>query len=151
MKAIFGPPTRQVVELLTGLRDFSPAEIDLVTSAWRQASDVDRAAAWAQLQRATTEDERYSILAAASVARRTAMDLASELGRPDWAFWAAAWDAAAAIAAADRIGGAFDVLTAPLAAVMPSLAPGGDAERGLSRAIPVQRRSDVASDQGARP
>jgi hypothetical protein len=50
------------------------------------------------------------------------MDTARRLLRPDWAFWAAAWDAAAAITAGDRIGCHYDVLTAPLATVMPSLA-----------------------------
>ncbi|MFK4274244.1 hypothetical protein ACI2L5_56880, partial [Streptomyces milbemycinicus] len=42
--------------------------------------------------------------------------------RHDWAFWAAVWDAAAAVAVCDRIGSHYNVLVAPLAAVMPSLA-----------------------------
>jgi hypothetical protein len=122
MKPIFGPQTQRLLAFLADLRDLSPAEVDRVTSTWKQARGLDRAEAWAQLQRVTTQNERYPILAAASTARRTAMDTARRLLRPDWAFWAAAWDAAAAITAGDRIGCHYDVLTAPLATVMPSLA-----------------------------
>jgi thioesterase domain-containing protein len=121
MKPIFGPQTQRLLAFLADLRDLSPAEVDRVTRAWKQARGLDRAEAWAQLQRVTTQHERYPILAAASTARRTAMDTARRLLRPDWAFWAAAWDAAAAIIADDRIGGHYKVLTAPLATVMPSL------------------------------
>jgi hypothetical protein len=42
----------------------------------------------------------------------------------DWAFWAAASDAAAAVAAGTRIGRPYETLTAPLAAVMPALVVG---------------------------
>jgi hypothetical protein len=121
MKHIFGPQTQRLLAFVADLRDLSPAEVDRVTSAWKQVRGLDRAEAWAQLQRVTTQHERYPILAAASTARRTAMDTARRLLRPDWAFWAAAWDAAAAIIADDRIGSHYDVLTAPLATVMPSL------------------------------
>jgi hypothetical protein len=121
MKDVFGRRTRQVLDFLARLRDLSPAEIDLVTSAWKQASDLDRAEAWARLHTITTPGERQEILAAASAARRAAMETTRALRRPDWAFWAAAWDAAAAITAEDQIGGHYDVLTAPLATVMPSL------------------------------
>jgi hypothetical protein len=122
MRPIFGPQTGRLQAFLADLRDLSPAEIDQVTSAWKQVRNTDRAEAWAQLQRATTQNERYPIMTAAQAARRTAMDTARRLLRPDWAFWAAAWDAAAAITADDRIGSSYDVLTAPLATVMPSLA-----------------------------
>ena len=121
MKAIFDAQTRRLLAFLADLRYLSPAEIDQVTNAWKQVSGLDRAEAWAQLHRVTTQNERYPILAAASAARRAAMDAAHQLSRPDWAFWAAAWDAAAAITAEDQIGGHYDVLTAPLATVMPSL------------------------------
>jgi hypothetical protein len=121
MKPIFGPQTQRLLAFLADLRDLSPAEVDRVAGAWKQVGGLDRAEAWAQLQRVTTQHERYPILAAASTARRTAMDTARRLLRPDWAFWAAAWDAAAAIIADDRIGSQYDVLTAPLATVMPSL------------------------------
>jgi hypothetical protein len=122
MKPIFGPQTQRLRDFLADLRDLSPAEIDRVTNAWKEVGRLDRAEAWAQLQRATTQNERYPVMIAASAARRTAMDTARRLPRPDWAFWAAAWDAAAAITADDRIGSHYDVLTAPLATVMPSLA-----------------------------
>jgi hypothetical protein len=121
MKPIFGPQTQRLLAFVADLRDLSPAEVDRVTNAWKQVRGLDRAEAWAQLQRVTTRHERYPILVAASAARRTAMDTARRLLRPDWAFWAAAWDAAAAIIADDRIGSHYDVLTAPLATVMPSL------------------------------
>jgi hypothetical protein len=122
MKPMFGPQTQRLLALLADLRDLSPAEVDRVTSAWKQVRDLDRAEAWVQLQRVTTQNERYSILAAAATARRAAMEVARRLRQPDWAFWAAAWDAAAAITADERIGSHYDVLTAPLATVMPSLA-----------------------------
>jgi len=117
---VFGRHTWQVLDFLGRLRDLSPAEIDLVTSAWKQASDLDRAEAWARLHTITTESERREILAAASAARRAAMETTRTFRRPDWAFWAAAWDAAAAIAADDRLGSSYDTLTAPLAAVVSS-------------------------------
>jgi aminopeptidase N len=122
MKPIFGPQTERLQDFLADLRNLSPAEVDRVTSAWKEVADIDRAEAWAQLQRATTQNERYPIVTATSAARRTAMDTAHRFARPDWAFWAAASDAAAAITADDRIGSNYDILTAPLATVMPSLA-----------------------------
>jgi len=122
MKTVFGPHTRRVLEVLARLRALSPGDVDLVAVSWKHASALDRAEAWAQLNRATSRDERYPFLAAAAAGRRTAMDTARNLNRTDWAFWAAAWDAAAAVAAADVIGSYFDVLAAPVAQVMPSLA-----------------------------
>jgi hypothetical protein len=138
MKTIFGPHTRRVLDVLDRLKDLSPADVDLVAVTWKHANDLDRAEAWAQLNRATSRDERYPILAAAAAGRRTAMDIARDLHRTDWAFWAAAWDAAAAIAAADRIGGYYDVLAAPVAAVMPALAQGTVSAEGSAR-VPSPR------------
>src|SRR5258707_2502782 len=140
MKDVFGRRTRQVLDFLARLRDLSPAEIDLVTSAWKQASDLDRAEAWARLHTITTESERREILAAASAARRAAMETTRTLRRPDWAFWAAAWDAAAAIAADDRLGSSYGTLTGPLAAVRPSPA------RSRTQTPGGERAPDPASD-----
>jgi hypothetical protein len=42
--------------------------------------------------------------------------------RTDWAFWAAACDAGAAVAAGAAIGRHYDILVAPFATVMPALA-----------------------------
>jgi hypothetical protein len=123
MNAIFAWDNDQVLTLITRIADLSPAEADRVTKAWKQASPLDRARAWARLTRATTEQERYRILEAASLARKEALTAARRLHRMDWAFWAAASDAAAAVAAGTRIGLPYDTLTAPLAAVMPALAP----------------------------
>jgi hypothetical protein len=133
MRAIFGPHTEQVLALLTDLWRLSPEEINKVTKAWKEASDLNRAEALAQLNRAASSDERHEILAAASVARREAMDVANMHHRTDWAFWAAAWDAAAAIAA-ENSGSEYDILTAPLMTVLPSLS---DSRSGVR--IPAQR------------
>src|SRR5258708_6439655 len=151
MKDVFGRRTRQVLDFLARLRDLSPAEIDLVTSAWKQASDLDRAEAWARLYTITTPGERQVILAAASAARRAAMETTRALRRPDWAFWAAAWDAAAAIAAADRIGSSYDPLTAPLAALVPSLTGGRTERKVHERVLALRQRRESASGPGSRP
>jgi hypothetical protein len=148
MKPLFGPQTQRLQDFLAELRDLSPAEVDRVTNAWKQARGLDRAEAWAQLQRVTTQSERYPILIAASAARRTAMDTAHKLPRPDWAFWAAAWDAAAAITANDRIGSHYDVLTAPLATVMPSLARSRSSARYAAHAPAPRRPHEPARPRG---
>jgi hypothetical protein len=121
VKRIFGPNTQRVLAFLARLPDLSPEEIGKVTNAWWQTNNRDRAEAWAQVQRAAPERERYRIQAAASVARHAALDTASRHHWPDWAFWAAASDAGAAIAAGDRIGSHYETLISPLAAVMPWL------------------------------
>jgi hypothetical protein len=151
MKSIFGPQTQRLLAFLADLRDLSPAEVDRVTNAWKQIRGLDRAEAWAQLQRVTTQNERYPILAAASTARRTAMDVARRLLRPDWAFWAAAWDAAAAITADDRIGPHYDVLTAPLATVMPSLARSRSSGRYGARAPAPRLPPEPVRPRGGYP
>src|SRR5215470_10284539 len=121
MKAIFGPRTQQVLTFLTDLWRLSPEDIREVSRAWKNANDLDRAEAWAQLQRATSKTQRYRILAAAAVARRQAMDVAYMYNQTDWAFWAAAWDAAAAIAAGDGPTREYEILTAPVTTVLSSL------------------------------
>jgi hypothetical protein len=122
MNPIFGQDGQRVLTLITGIADLTAEEVDQVTDAWKQACPLDRAKAWTRLVRTTTEQERYQILAAASLARREALATAHRLRRVDWAFWAAVSDAAAAVAAGTRIGRHYDTLTAPLAAVMPPLA-----------------------------
>ena len=123
MNEIFGRNSQSVLALIARIANLSPEEVDQVANAWKEASPPDRARAWARLTRATTEHERYRVLAAASLARREALAVAHRLRRMDWAFWAAASDAAAAVAAGTRIGHPYGTLTAPLAAVMPALAP----------------------------
>lgn len=122
MSTVFGPNSRRVLQFLTHIEDLSPDEIDRVADVWKQTSSQTRAEGWAAVRRTTTDEERYRILVAASVARRAALDAAQSHHRRDWAFWAAVWDAAAAVAVCDRIGSHYDVLIGPLAAVMPSLA-----------------------------
>jgi hypothetical protein len=121
MSAFFGPNTSRVLTFIARLSALSPEQMDLVTRAWKQASSRNRAEAWARICRVTSAQEQYRILAAASLARREAMDIARQLARPDWTFWAAAHDAAAAIATGNRIGRHCQILTAPFAVVMPSL------------------------------
>lgn len=123
MQSAFGQNGQRALALITRLADLSAEEADKVADAWKQESALDRGRAWAQLVRASTEHERYRILVAASLARREALTAAHRLRRTDWAFWAAASDAAAALAAGPRPGRHYATLIAPLAAVRPSLAP----------------------------
>jgi len=120
--SIFGSNGQRVLALITGIPALSADQVDQVTGTWKQGNPDDRASAWAQLNGTTTDDERYEILAAASLARREALETARRMRRGDRAFWAAACDASAAVAAGDRIGRHYDVLVAPFAEVMPCLA-----------------------------
>jgi hypothetical protein len=121
MTSMFGPNGQRVLALLTGIPGLTAHQVDQVTSAWKQSCPRDRAQAWAQLNRTTAEEERYRMLAAASLARREALETARRLHRADWAFWAAACDAGAAVAAGARLGRHYDILVAPLAEVMTAL------------------------------
>src|SRR5215472_5642203 len=135
MRLIFGPHTQRVLKFLADLWLLSPDEISTVTQAWKESSDLERAEAWAQLHRDASDEDWDRILTADAVARRQAMDAAYLLQRTDWAFWAAAWDAAAAIAAEEGAGNHYNVLTRPLRSAMPSLpaGPGGPS-------VPAQRK-----------
>ena len=122
MRSMFGPNGQQVLALIASIAGLSAEQVDQVTNAWRRHSPHDRNRAWARLCRTTGEDERYEILAAASLARREALDAARRLNRSDWAFWAAACDAGAAVAAGARIDRHYEALVAPFAEVVPALA-----------------------------
>lgn len=128
MTSTFGPNSQRVLALIASIPGLSAGQVDQVISAWRQASPHARARAWAQLHRTTAEDERYRILAAAALARREALDTARRTHRMDWAFWAAACDAGAAVAAGARIGSHYDTLLGPFATAVPALGspPGPD-------------------------
>ncbi|WP_157181181.1 hypothetical protein [Actinopolymorpha alba] len=122
MTGIFGPNTREVLHMISHLDGLGSEEIGTVAAAWKEHSRPDRAAAWAAIWQATTPEERQAILDAAALARREAMDVALRATCSDWAFWAAAWDAAAAVAACDRIDRRHHrVLAEPLATVLPWL------------------------------
>ena len=149
MKSIFGPHTGRVAAFLTDLQSLSAEEVSRVASAWKQASNTDRVRAWAELYRVSSDDQRYRIRAAASSARAEAMSIAYNRHRPDWAFWTAVWDAAAAIAAGDRIGKYYDTLTAPLAAVMPPLAKGPTVKPELEHVVPAQPSASDRSEARA--
>jgi hypothetical protein len=122
MVSMFGPDGRRVVALLACIPGLSADQVDEVAVAWKRGSVRGRAQAWARLSRAAGEDERYRILAAASLARREALETARRAHRADAAFWAAACDAGAAVAAGAQIGGHYDTLVGPFAAVVPALA-----------------------------
>jgi hypothetical protein len=124
MTLIFGPHGQRVLALISCISGLHVREVDQVTSAWNRGDAYDRARAWAQLNQAASECERYRILAVAALARREAMETARRMRRTDWAFWAAACDAGAAIAAGARIGRHYDTLIAPFAEVIPALARG---------------------------
>jgi hypothetical protein len=113
--SIFGPNGHQVLGLIAGIAGMSAEQVDQVTSAWKAGCPRGRARAWAQLSRAGGEDERYGVLAAASLARREALAAARRLNRTDWAFWAAACDAGAAVAVGGRIGRHYETLVGPFA------------------------------------
>jgi hypothetical protein len=123
------PNGQRVMALVACIAGLSAGQVDQVTRAWNRGGRQGRARAWAQLTRATARDERCQILAAASLARREALQTARRMQRTDWAFWAAACDAGLAVAAGARIGQHYDTLVAPFAEVMPAL--GGQAHGRL--------------------
>jgi hypothetical protein len=131
MTSTFGPNSQRVLALIASISGLSASQVDQVICAWKRVDPRARARAWTQLNRITTEDERYRILAAAALARREALECARRTHRMDWAFWAAACDAAAAVAAGVRIGRHYDTLLAPFATAVPALgrppAPDGTA------------------------
>ena len=150
MNPLFGQNGQRVMALIIGIDGLTAEAVDQVTDAWKQVCPSDRAAAWAHLVRTTTEQERYQILAAASVARREALVTAHRLRRVDWAFWAAVSDAAAAVTAGTRIGRHYRTLTAPLAAVMPSLTASPDPGHASVTRLPGHDpRSPAVVSEGA--
>ena len=124
MMSMFGPNGQRVLALIAAIPGLSADQVDQVTVAWKSGSPDGRDRAWAELSHMMDEDERYRILAAASLARREALETARRMDRRDWAFWAAACDAGAAVAVGERIGGHYKTLVAPFAAVVPVLADG---------------------------
>jgi hypothetical protein len=136
MTSMFGPNGQRVLALIAAIPGLSADQVDQVTVAWKRGSADRRAHAWVNLNRMTGEDERYRILAAASLSRREALETARRMDRLDWAFWAAACDAGAAVAVGKRIGEDYDTLVAPFADVVPVLA--------IDSASARQRADDVA-------
>jgi hypothetical protein len=98
-------------------------DLGTITDAWRETNERDRAEAWVRIHRTLADGERLPVLAAAAVARQEALEVAGRLGWPDWPFWAAVSDAAAGVAAGERIGRHCLTLVVPLSAVMPWLPP----------------------------
>jgi hypothetical protein len=150
VKSIFGPHTVRVLEVLAGVSALSAAQIDLVADAWHQASDLERAEAWARLWRAGAAPEGYWLMGAASAARQAAKDAARKVGRTDWAFWAAAWDAAAAVAADGLADREYEILTGPLVTVMPALKRVciGTQLPDLAARVPAQRNAKLRQAAG---
>ena len=144
MNSMFGPNGQRVLTLITGIPGLTARQVDQVTTAWKQNCPRGRAQAWAELNHSTAEEEeRYRMLAAASLARREALETARRLHRADWAFWAAACDAGAAVAAGARLGTHYDTLVAPLAEVMPAL--------GRHAAAAADNAAAPAADDAALP
>jgi multidrug resistance efflux pump len=122
MTLSFDSDGQRVLALISCISSLSAEEADRVASVWRRGDAAERARAWARLNQAATEADRYRILAASALARREALETARRLRRTDWAFWAAACDAGAGVAAGAWIGRHYDTLVAPFAEVMPALA-----------------------------
>ena len=119
MIKIFGPASQRVLGFIVELVDLGLRDVDAVADAWRRAPAEARAAAWAAIQRSMAPPDRSLIRNAAMVARERAMALAQTHGRDDWAFWAAAWDAAGALAAEHRISReSYRVLVEPMAVAL---------------------------------
>ncbi|MGY1708305.1 hypothetical protein ACI8AC_02205 [Geodermatophilus sp. SYSU D00758] len=131
---IFGPGSHRVIGFIVRILDLGPDEIEAVAGAWRRTPADVRAAAWAAIQRSMSPVDRSLVRHAAMVAREEAMTAALSHDSSDWAFWAAAWDAAGALAAEHRIDEeSYRVLVAPMAVVLDWLHPGAG---GL---VPVPR------------
>lgn len=118
-----GPNTRGVLHLISHLRRLDAQQIDAVADEWKRRPARARAQARAAAAQAATGEQLAGVLAAAALARDAAMTVASRLNRSDWAFWAAAWDAALGVA----VGGLIDDrdyqhLVGPLSRAMPWLA-----------------------------
>ena len=62
MNPLFGHDGQRVLTLITGIGDLTAEEVDQVTDAWKQICPSDRAAAWAQLVRTTTEQDLVPFL-----------------------------------------------------------------------------------------
>ena len=144
MTLTFDADGQRVLALISCISSMSAGEADQVTGAWKRGSAAERARAWARLNRAATEAERYRILAASALARREALETARRLRRTDWAFWAAACDAGAGVAAGARIGRHYDTLVAPFAEVLPALAhspaaPASAADYQAGPSVPAPR------------
>lgn len=120
---VLGPNTRGVLHLMAQLDRLTPEQIDAVVARWKRQTSEERADAWAALRRVTTPDELAAAHTAAALAREYAMAVAARHGRNDWAFWAAAWDAGAAVAARGRLPEEhYRTLSSPLADALPWLA-----------------------------
>jgi hypothetical protein len=120
MIKIFGPNTQGVLRLLSDVSGLHGAQIDAVVTEWKRQPPRARAEAWAAIRHDTTPDEQQGIHIAADLARHDAMAVAVRAGHRDWAFWAAVWDAAAAVAACGRVHDyRYRVLANPLATVLP--------------------------------
>ena len=145
---LFGPNTQRVLAFLAGLRSI-PGGFRESGERLAASGRLGPCRSVGELHRAASDRERYQILAAASVARREALDVANRHQWHDSSFWSAASDAAAAIAARDWIGRYYQTLIFPLSAVMPWLPPvAGDVRSGkdsAARYLP----SDDALEQGA--
>lgn len=133
MSTLFGPNTRGVLHLLSHLARLRSEEMDAVAAEWKRRPAQVRARAWAAAVNAAGGRLRTGVLSAAELARATARTVAVERDRVDWAFWAAAQDAAAAVVVRGWIDDAdYQALVAPVARVLPWLAVGAPDQLAVS-------------------
>jgi hypothetical protein len=136
---LFGPGSRRVLGFIAQILDLGPDDIDAVAGVWRRTPAEARAAAWAAIQRSMSPVGRSLIRNAAMVAREQAITAALTHGRYDWAFWAAAWDAAGALAAEHRVDSeSYRVLVAPMAVALGWLSPEAAVPIPAQREVPFE-------------
>ncbi|REF37557.1 hypothetical protein [Thermasporomyces composti] len=120
MTDFLGPNTRGVLHLLSSLDQLDVGQVEAVAAHRRRQSPRARASAWAAIGQAMTPRERLATLGAAALARQKAIDVANRSHTADWAFWAATWDAAIAVALCGRVDADhYETLVGPVAHALP--------------------------------
>ena len=135
--AMFGPDGQRVLALIIRIPSLTADQVDQVTSAWKRGDPIGRAYAWAQLNRAATEEERHRILTAAALARREALETARLLDPGGLGVLGRRLRRRRGGGGRRRLGPAYDTLVAPFAEVMPALhRPGTRQRHGACRSPP---------------
>lgn len=114
-----------IERLLTALRALTAQQMEVVASAWRQLPRQRREAAWAAIRRFWRSGAGDDSLDYAFRARGIASEVARLAGIHDWAFPAAALDAALAVSVADKLGERYyRPLVQPMALALPWILDG---------------------------
>ncbi|MBO0683449.1 MAG: hypothetical protein J2P45_09860 [Candidatus Dormibacteraeota bacterium] len=123
---------RSVERLLTGLEALTAQQMELVAGAWRQLPRQRREAAWAAIRRFWRRGAGDDSLDHAFRARGAASELARLAGIHDWAFPAAALDAALAVSVADKLSERhYRPLVQPMALALPWILDGPSHRGGV--------------------